>query len=237
MPYMEKRKDGWLWVQRRVPRQLVPLLNRQWLRENTRTKDVAEYNRRAPAIIVRHAEELKAAQKQYERQQRTPLDKLLELKTEMEALAVRVEQANEHIEGAFMAYRIGAPPKIFPPIKSTPLESANPVEFADIIDLWAAKRSIRPETKRSATIHIRRLTDFLGHTDMARVTKDDMVRYKQSLLKSGGVKKRTIANRLGMVTTLFNFAVATGKIGNNPTKGVGLKPKADTPAEPRSLPL
>jgi hypothetical protein len=60
---MEKRKDGWLWVQRRVPLHLQPILKKQWLRENTRTKDVAEYNRRASVIIARHTEELKAAQK------------------------------------------------------------------------------------------------------------------------------------------------------------------------------
>jgi hypothetical protein len=236
MPYMEKRKDGWLWVQRRVPLHLQPILTKQWLRENTRTKDVVEYNRRAPAIIARHTEELKATQKQYERQQRTPLEKLLELKAEMEALNIRIDQANEHLEGAVKAYELGIPPKTISP-KSSPVASANPVGFADIIELWAAERSIRPNTKRSAAIHIERLTDFLGHTDMARLTKDDIVQFRGSLLKSGKLKKRTVANHLMTITTLFNFAVANGKIGSNPVKGVGLKLKADPPAESQSVSL
>jgi len=234
MPYIEKRKDGWLWVQRRVPMHLQPVLKKQWLRENTKTKDEAEYNKRSPAIIARHTEELKAAQKQYERQQRTPLDKLKELKAEMEALAVRIEQANDHIEGAFKAYKLGTPPKTLPP-KSTPVESANPVEFADIIDLWAAERSIKPDNRRRATAHIRRLTDFLGHTDMARLTKDDIVQFRGALLKSGRVNERTVTNHLMTITTLFNFAVANGKIGSNSVKGVGFKPKANTPARQQRL--
>jgi hypothetical protein len=233
---MEKRKDGWLWVQRRVPLHLQPILKKQWLRENTRTKDVAEYNRRASVIIARHTEELKAAQKQYERQQRTPLEKLLELKAEMEALNSRIDQANELLEGAVLAYKLGAPPKTIPP-ESIPVESTNPVEFADIIDLWAAERSVRPDSRRSATAHIRRLTDFLGHTDMARLTKDDIVQFRGALLKSGKVTERTVANHLMTITTLFNFAVANGKIVSSPAKGVGLKPKANPPAEPRSVPL
>lgn len=117
------------------------------------------------------------------------------------------------------------------------IQAGQPVEFADIIDLWAAERSIRPDTRRSATAHIRRLIDFLGHTDMAQVSKDDIVQFREALLKSGKVTERTAANHLMTITALFNFAVAKGKIGSNPAKGVGLKPKADTQAEPQSLPL
>jgi Phage integrase, N-terminal SAM-like domain len=236
MPYMEKRKDGWLWVQRRVPLHLQPILRKQWFRENTRTKDVAEYNRRAPEIIARHTEELKVAQKQYERQKRTPLEKLLELKVEVEALNVRIVQANEHLEGAVMAYKLGVLPKTIPP-KSIPVASAFPVEFADIIDLWATERSIRPDTKRSAATHIARLTDFLGHTDMARLTKNDIVQFRGALLKSGKVNERTAANHLMTITTLFNFAVANGKIGSSPVKGVGFELKADPAAESQSVSL
>ncbi len=236
MPYMEKRKDGWLWVQRRVPLHLQPILNKQWLRDNTRTKDVAEYNRRALTIIARHTGELKAAQKQYERQKRTPLEKLLELKAEMEALTIRIDEVNEQLERAVMSYRHGFLPKTIPP-KSTPIVSTNPVDFAEIIDLWAAERSIRPDTKRSATIHIERLTDFLGHADMARLTKDDIVQFRGALRKSGKVNERTVANHLITISTLFNFAVAKGRIGSNPVKGVGLKLKADHPAGSQSVPL
>ena len=236
MPYMEKRTDGWLWVQRRVPSHLQPILKKQWLRENTKTKDEARYNHLSLSIIAQHNEELKAAQKQYGRQKRNPLEKLLELKAEMEALNIRIDQANELLEGPVMAYKLGAPPKTVPP-QSIPVESTNPVEFADIIDLWAAERSVRPDSRRSATAHIRRLTDFLGHTDMAQVSKDDIVQFRGALLKSGKVTERTVANHLITIRTLFNFAVPNGKIGSNPAKGVGLKPKADTQAEPQSLPL
>jgi hypothetical protein len=236
MPYMEKRKDGWLWVQRRVPLHFQPILRKKWLRENTQTKDAAEYNRRAQAIIARHTEELKTAQKQYERQKRTPLEKLLELKAEMEALTVRIDQVNEHLERAVMAYKQGAAPKTISP-KSIPVVSANPVEFAEIIDLWAAERCIRPNTKRSAAIHIARLTDFLGHTYVARLTEDDIVQFRGALLKSGKVTERTVANHLMSISTLFNFAVAKGKTGSNPVKGVGMKLKADHPAKSQSVPL
>lgn len=236
MPYMEKRKDGWLWVQRRVPSHLQPILKKKWLRENTKTQDEAKYKLRSPSIIARHNEELKAAQKQYERQQRTPLEKLLELKAEMEALNSRIDQANELLEGAVMAYKLGAPPQTIPP-ESIPVESTNPVEFADIIDLWAAERSVRPDSRRSATAHIRRLTDFLGHTHIAQVSKDDIGQFREALLKSGKVTERTVANHLITIRILFNFAVTNGKIVSNPAKGAGLKPKADTPVEPQSLPL
>jgi hypothetical protein len=142
----------------------------------------------------------------------------------MEALNSRIDQANELLEGAVLAYKLGAPPKTIPP-ESIPVESTNPVEFADIIDLWAAERSVRPDSRRSATAHIRRLTDFLGHTDMARLTKDDIVQFRGALLKSGKVTERTVANHLITIRTLFNFAVPNGKIGSNPAKASASSPK------------
>lgn len=63
MPYMEKRKDGWLWVQRRVPRDLVPIIGSQWLRENTKTKDPPEYDRRSLPIIAKHNAILEQAER------------------------------------------------------------------------------------------------------------------------------------------------------------------------------
>src|SRR6202011_1074335 len=52
------------------------------------------------------------------------------------------------------------------------------------------------ESKRSAAIHSARLTDFLGHTYMARLTEDDIVTFRGALLKSGKVTERTVANHL-----------------------------------------
>jgi hypothetical protein len=303
MPYMEKRKDGWLWVQRRVPRDLVPILKRQWLRENTRTRDVAEYNRRSLAIIAKHDTLLASSEviskikpiidvdgEVYPVSYRLFGVAMGSLITDdpqfpMPAVAVvsgypppeavpvyrnrdniilgwrfpgdpipdsdpRINEKITHCTSQLRDPLVDMIPMsrdgktiraylFLEPGEDAPLapQAHQPVEFTDIIDLWAAERSVRPDSRRSATAHIRRLTDFLGHTDMARVSKDDIVHFRGALLKSGKITERTVANHLITIRTLFNFAVANGKIVSNPAKGVGLKAKADTPVEPQSLPL
>lgn len=304
MPYMEKRKDGWLWVQRRVPLHLQPIIGSQWLRENTRTKDAAEYNRRVPTIITKHNILLANAEivskikpiidgdgevhpvsyplfgvamgSLITDDPHFPMPAIASVTGYPPPEAVPVYRGRDNI---ILGWRFPGDPipdsdprirdKIFhctsqlrdpladmipmswdgktihayrllEPGEASPFatQALQPVEFADIIDLWAAKRTINLLTRRSATAHIRRLTDFLGHTNMARLTNDDIVQFRASLLKSGKVTERTAANHLMTIKTLFNFAVANGKIGSNPVKGVGFELKADPPAAgPQSVPL
>jgi hypothetical protein len=304
MPYMEKRKDGWLWVQRRVPRHLQRVIGSQWLRENTKTKDEPEYNKRSLPIIAKHNAILEQAERLsglrpiidsdgevhpiryilyggffpregnliYDQygiftiNGNPPLDAIpvmlderivgYRLRNGEPVISgddtceswLKIKDKVHRFEGHWRDPLLEMSPVIrdglihhYRLIKNgetanSGVQAPQPVEFPDIIDLWAAERSIRPDTKRSTAAHIRRLTDFLGHTDMTRVSTDDIVQFRGALLKTGKVTERTAANHLMTITTLFYFAVATGKIGNNPVKGVGLKFKADPSAEPPSVP-
>ncbi len=108
---------------------------------------------------------------------------------------------------------------------SAPEPTSPVVPFATIIDAWALEHP-NPKTKDDYTEKCRKLTDFLGYDDAARVTPEEIVRFKRHLLTSGFAPK-SVQNVFAGVKTIFKFGVANKEITTDPTGGITYKAKRD----------
>ena len=71
---------------------------------------------------------------------------------------------------------------------SAPEPTSPVVPFATIIDAWALEHP-NPKTKDDFTAKCRKLTDFLGYDDAARVTPEEIVAFKEHLLPCSSAQK------------------------------------------------
>ena len=109
----------------------------------------------------------------------------------------------------------GAPPEPTSPV----------VPFATIIDAWALEHP-NPKTKNYHTGKCRKLSDSLGYDDAARVTPEEIVRFKKHLLTSGFAPK-SVQNVFAGVKTIFKFGVANKEITADLTVGITYKARRD----------
>jgi integrase len=102
-----------------------------------------------------------------------------------------------------------------------------PVPFGTIIAAWGrseakpAKPTIRAHTSKA-----NRLIQHLGFDDMAKVTEEQMIGYKDHLL-STDLDHATIGNHLSALHTLFRYAKRNRKITIDPMAELVFKAKSD----------
>jgi integrase len=107
-----------------------------------------------------------------------------------------------------------------------PAEPTSPVvPFGTIIDAWALEHP-NPKTKDDYTTKCGKLTDFLGYDDAARVTPEEIVKFKEHLLTSGSAPK-SVQNVFAGVKTIFRFGAKNRKIATDPSFGITYKAKRD----------
>jgi hypothetical protein len=68
------------------------------------------------------------------------------------------------------------------PVRRGSATPASPVKFGDLFTVWAAERQAAPKTLYEWTRVVRHLTTFLGHDDARRVTAEDLIRWKDSMV-------------------------------------------------------
>src|SRR5262249_15559482 len=92
-------------------------------------------------------------------------------------------------------------------------------------------------TYESYSNSMKAFVGFLGHDDSSRVTKDDVIGFKDHRLatinpRTGRpISAKTVKdNDLSGLKAVFGWAVSNGKMGSNPAEGVTLKA-----AKPRKL--
>jgi integrase len=112
-----------------------------------------------------------------------------------------------------------------PSLPASPRGATVPID--SIVKGWARDQGYDPDAKpiprnyydrhRTAT----RLGTFLTHTDAARVTKADAVAWKQSM---AGKSLATVANDISEMSAVWKWAIANGKLNDNPFAGI-LPPK------------
>jgi integrase len=84
---------------------------------------------------------------------------------------------------------------------------------------WKAERKPNQRTEYEWERVLDRLSHHLGHSDVSRVTRDDIIAWKDALVASGKNPK-TVNNHLAVVHALFNWAVANGRMNANPAARV-----------------
>jgi integrase len=117
-----------------------------------------------------------------------------------------------------------------PPIivKATPR-----VSLKGVVQAWWAEAKAtgrKPSTHESYSNTMANLAAFLGHDDAGRVTKDDVIRFKDHRLASINPRtKRPVSAKtvkdsdLAGLKAVFGWAVVNGKMASNPAEGVTIK--------------
>jgi hypothetical protein len=99
------------------------------------------------------------------------------------------------------------------------------VSFDDVVRGWArdpgydpdAKPTPRPYYDRLGTAA--RLAEFLGHREVARVTKAEAVRWKEALQAKGNTAP-SVGNDASEMSAVWKWAMAHGKAMENPFAGL-----------------
>jgi len=105
-----------------------------------------------------------------------------------------------------------------------------PISFAAIIELWADEREVPRKRKQTAVTLFDRLAKHLGHDEGGRVTAEDLVGYKEALVKAvkrGELDPRTVQNRVQSLRTIFRWAKKNRKIDTNPAIDLDYTAKID----------
>jgi integrase len=207
-------------VRKPIPKALQAAARRgQYLTRSLGTADPREADKRAPAVLAAFQAILDRAERIIRGDVQVccvmaclPKEELLGL-ANPEAHEVEMIEISGH----------GAPPE---PISCV-------VPFARIIDAWALEHP-NPKTKDDFTAKCRKLTDFLGYDDAARVTPEEIVAFKEHLLKSRFAPK-SVQNVFAGVKTIFRFGVNNKKIATDPTAGITYKARRD--AKRKRLPF
>jgi integrase len=129
-----------------------------------------------------------------------------------------------HIEGAELALEGRAPLNLpAKPAAAPPAPSDGHVTFDDMLSGW--KREARPtgRTVLDFTRAMRRLKELAGHDDGARLSREDITRFRDAMLDRGSAK--TAFNAMAAVHAVLNVAVRNRKLASNPAAGVTVKVK------------
>jgi site-specific recombinase XerC len=89
------------------------------------------------------------------------------------------------------------------------------IRFEPAVDLWADEKKVPDPTRRSYKARMQDFAQLIGHDIGNRVTWDDLVAFKDALVKAGKASK-TVKNQLGYVKTIIQWLVDNGKIDTNP---------------------
>lgn len=97
--------------------------------------------------------------------------------------------------------------------------------------LSSAGSNLKPNSRRSKTHAVKRLSEFLGgDVPVASVTKDDLFEWKAALLEED-ISEHTVANWIREVSPLFRWAHEEGLIDRSPmARGLKLNPPVKPPA-------
>jgi integrase len=200
-------------VRKPIPKALQAIARRgQYLTRSLGTADPREADKRAPAVLAEFQEILDRAERimlgdvqVYCMMAGLPKEHLLALAN------LRADEQDLLLN--FAGHGLPAEP------------TSRVVPFATIIDAWALEHS-NPKTKDDYTAKCRKLTDFLGYDDAARVTPEEIVRFKKHLLTAGFAPK-SVQNVFAGVKRIFKFGVANKEIATDPTVGIAYKAKRD----------
>ena len=112
----------------------------------------------------------------------------------------------------------------FPPWEGfTPAPAS--VSINDVFERWKRERQPSASTVSTWRGCVAGFAAHLGHEDMARVTRADVVAWKDALIDRNLSPKTIAGGHLATLNTLYRFAVENGLVSENPVEGVKLRHK------------
>jgi len=116
------------------------------------------------------------------------------------------------------------------PVKPSRTEAAV-LTFDAIWEAWSRVTTTAPRTVHETKGILKQLATFLGHDTATRVTKADLIRWRDAL-KAEGKTNNTWNNRLSLIGQVFKRAVADDRLASDPTIGLRLEKSKGKPRYP-----
>jgi integrase len=195
MTYLRATTDGGFEVRMTVPKTLQSIIGKSNLTRRLGRVSRSEANRRAASVIVRFQSRIEAAREG--RLDEGDVTEQPSPKTEPET----VSQVS--------------------PVDPAPVHKK--VSFETIINGYLLERKPAPSTIkrwRPVFAHFRR---WVGHDDAAKVMPDEVVRWKEELLRSGISGRSVREVYLAALKVVFGWAVENRKVLVNPVTGISVR--------------
>src|SRR5882757_5624233 len=117
----------------------------------------------------------------------------------------------------------------------SPIISRQPVEFKRLVDGWAAERRPVAKTKYEWSRVVRQLEGYLGHSDADRLTAENLIDWKNSMIEAG-LRPKTIQDaKLAPLRAILQWGVQNKLISINPADGISLNVKSKQGEKKRSF--
>ena len=105
----------------------------------------------------------------------------------------------------------------------------------DLLKGWAAERRPVAKTVYEWSRVVRQLGEYLGHSDARRLTGEDMVGWKSSMVEAG-LRPKTIQDaKLAPVRAILQWGVNNKHLASNPADGVSLDVRSKQGEKKRSF--
>lgn len=119
--------------------------------------------------------------------------------------------------------------------RATSSELANSVSLIELVEGWATERKPAAKTLYEWKRVLKALEAFLGHGDSSKISTEDLIRWKASMVDAG-LKSRTIQNaKLAPVRAVLQWGVDNRKLGQNPAHRVTIEVKTIATERKRSF--
>jgi integrase len=105
--------------------------------------------------------------------------------------------------------------------------SKNSLTFDQLFEKWRLETAPAPSTVTTWRSYVRALRKHVGHDDPSRVTKPDIVAWKDALVQAGYHPKGIRDGQLAAIRRLYSYALDNELLSlpTNPTQGVKLRVK------------
>jgi integrase len=90
------------------------------------------------------------------------------------------------------------------------------ISFRSLLDGWAAEKRPSAKTFYSWSRVIDQLIAFVGHNDVSRLTREDLLGWKHALISSGLRTKTIRDSKLAPLRAILQWGVDNGKLTENP---------------------
>lgn len=97
--------------------------------------------------------------------------------------------------------------------------------FDDLFERWRREREPSASTVTTWVSYVRALKKHLGHNDPHRVTKTDILAWKDKLIEAGYALKGIRDGQLAAIRTIYGYGVDNDLLSANPAYGVKIQIK------------
>lgn len=107
-----------------------------------------------------------------------------------------------------------------PSLRPDPVKQSDPVEFDALFQAYAAERNLPPRTRYEWARTFEKLAASVGHKDAARLTADEVIKWKDEMVTAGLAPKTIRDGYLAAVRAVLKWAVQNRRVASNPAEGV-----------------